>query len=52
MGKRIQQLAALADRSLRATPEQLCDALGACADLNPIYRRLLQMALEELQVVE
>src|SRR5881392_730204 len=26
-------LAALADASLRATPEQLCDALGACTDL-------------------
>src|SRR6185436_10013176 len=26
-------LAALADRRLRATPEQLCDALGACMDL-------------------
>jgi transposase len=45
-------LAALADRKLRATPEQLCDALGACAELNPVYRRLLKMALEELQVVE
>ena len=41
-------LAALADQRLRATPEQLCDALGACADLNPVYRRLLKMALEEL----
>jgi transposase len=28
-------LAALADERLRATPEQLCDALGACADLKP-----------------
>ena len=26
-------LAALADGRLRATPEQLCDALGACTDL-------------------
>jgi transposase len=34
-------LAALADKNLRATPEQLCDALGACTDLNPVYRRLL-----------
>ncbi|MCP4209227.1 MAG: IS110 family transposase [Shimia sp.] len=32
------RLAALADRRLRATPEQLCDAFGACADLNPVYR--------------
>ena len=34
-------LAALADRRLRATSEQLCDALGACRDLHPVYRRLL-----------
>jgi transposase len=39
-------LATLADHALRATPEQLCDALGACADLKPVYRRLLKMALE------
>jgi transposase len=45
-------LAALADRRLRATQEQLCDALGACMDLNPIYRRLLKMMLEELQLIE
>jgi hypothetical protein len=34
-------LAALADERLRATPEQLCDALGACTELNVVYRRLL-----------
>src|SRR2546426_10050541 len=45
-------LAALADARLRATPEQLCDALGACTDLKPVYRRLLNMALEELQFLE
>src|SRR5215813_9939627 len=45
-------LAALADRRLRATPEQLCDALGACMDLNPVYRRLLKMMLEELRLIE
>src|SRR5438128_687839 len=45
-------LAALADRQLRATPEQLCDALGACTELNPVYRRLLKMALEELRLIE
>ena len=42
-------LAALADERLRATPEQLCDALGACTDLKPVYRRLLKMALEQLE---
>src|SRR6266404_2897028 len=45
-------LAALADRKLRATPEQLCDALGACTDLKPIYRRLLKMGLEELRLID
>jgi transposase len=45
-------LATLADQRWRATPAQLCDALGACADFNPIYRRLLKMALEELQFLE
>src|ERR1700726_2829845 len=45
-------LAALADKRLRATPEQLCDALGACTELNPVYRRLLKMAMEQLQFLE
>lgn len=45
-------LAALADQRLRATREQLCDALGACTALNPVYRRLLTMALEELRFIE
>jgi transposase len=45
-------LAALADHRLRATPEQLRDALGACVQLHTVYRRLLKMALEELQFLE
>ena len=45
-------LVALADRRLRATPEQLHDALSACAELNPVYRQLLRMALDELQLIE
>src|SRR5580693_9494318 len=45
-------LAALADDRLRATSEQLCDALGACTELNAVYRRLLKMALEELRLIE
>lgn len=48
----LEVLAGLADRNLRATPAQLRDALGACATLNPVFRRLLKMSLEELQVVE
>ncbi len=45
-------LAAMADRGLRATPAQLRDALDACTELNGVFRRLLKMALEELQVIE
>jgi transposase len=45
-------LAAMADRNLRATPAQLCDALGACVELRPIYRRLLTLFLEELQLID
>ena len=45
-------LADLADHRLRATPEQLRDALGACAQLHGVYRRLVKMALEELELLE
>ena len=45
-------LAALASRRLRATPDQLSDALGACTDLHPVYRRLLTLTLDELRVLE
>lgn len=46
------KLAALADKRLRATKEQLCDALDACTELNVVYRRLLSMALEELRLID
>ena len=45
-------LAALAHQRLRATPAQLVDALGASTELNPVYRRLLNLVLEELQLIE
>lgn len=45
-------LTALADQRLRATEAQLRDALGACTELNPVYRCLLKMALQELQFIE
>jgi transposase len=45
-------LAAMADKKLRATQAQLCDALGACTELKPICRQLLKMFLEELQLIE
>jgi hypothetical protein len=46
-----EAIAALADQRLRATGQQLCDALGACRD-HPVYRQLLKMALEELKLME
>jgi transposase len=45
-------VAALADQRLRATPAQLCDALGACTTLHPVYRRLLHMVLAELRLID
>jgi len=45
-------VAALGSPRLHATPEQLSDALGACRNLNPVYRRLLAMALDELEVID
>jgi transposase len=45
-------LAALAHQRLRATLAQLQDALGACTELNPVYRRLIKMTLGGLQFVE
>jgi len=45
-------VAALGNRRLHATPEQLRDALGASIDLHPLYRRLLTMTLAELEVIE
>src|SRR5258708_1551257 len=46
------RLANLADQRLRATTAQLRDALGACTDLNAVYRRLLKMTLEQLRFLE
>ena len=45
-------LTALADQRLRATPAQLHDALGACTELDPVYRRLVKLTIEGLQFVE
>ena len=45
-------VASLAAPRLRATPEQLSDAFQACPTLHPVYRRLLQLTLEELRVIE
>jgi transposase len=45
-------LVTLADRRLRARREQRCDALGACRDLHPLYRKLVKSAREEWQRIE
>jgi transposase len=45
-------VAALGSPRLHATPDQLRDALGACTDLHPVYRRLLVMTLDELDALE
>ena len=45
-------LAALADYRLRATPAQLSDALGACTELHSVYRHLVKMTLEDLNLIE
>ena len=47
-----ETLAALADRGLRATEEQLQDALGVCQELNPVYRRLIKMVLDEVASID
>ena len=45
-------VAALGSPRLHATPDQLRDALGACTDLHPVYRRLLTLTLDELDALE
>jgi len=45
-------VAALGNPRLHATPDQLRDALGACTDLHPVYRRLLALTLDELDGLE
>jgi transposase len=45
-------VAALGSARLRATAEELSDALGATTDLHPLYRRLIAMTLAELEVIE
>jgi transposase len=46
------RIAALGSPRLHATPEQLCDALGASTEVQPLYRRLLAMTLTELDLLE
>ncbi len=46
------KLAALADSRLKASPEQLCDALSASAELHPVYRGLIGSVLERMEMAE
>jgi len=45
-------LAGMADRNLRATPQQLADALSASKELNPVYRQLHGEFVPYLSVVD
>src|SRR6266404_5437946 len=48
-------LGASARRMLKALADgetELRDALGACTELHPVYRRLVRLALDDLQLIE
>jgi transposase len=42
----------VADQRLRATAAQLSGAFRACTTLNPVYRGLLKLIVEELRLIE
>jgi transposase len=46
------KLAAMADKALRATAEQLQDGLTAAATLNSLHRQILQLFLDRLELIE
>jgi transposase len=46
------QLAALAEANLKATPEQLTDALQAASEMSPLHRQILKLSLERLDLIE
>lgn len=48
----VRKLAALADPGLRATSEQLQDALSAAATLGALHRQVLGLFLERLALIE
>jgi transposase len=45
-------LAALADPMLRATPEELSDALSAAPQMSPLHRQILRLFLDRLELME
>jgi transposase len=48
----VRKLAALADPALRATPEQLQDALSAATTLGALHRQILGLFLARLELIE
>jgi transposase len=46
------KIAALAAQGLRATQDELQDALSAAATLNPLQRQILKLFLERLVLIE
>ena len=46
------KLAAMADKAVRATPEQLQDALCAAATLHPLHRQILKLILERVELID
>lgn len=47
-----ERIAALADPGIRATQQQLCDALSAAAGLSGPHRHILKLFLERLELIE
>src|SRR6185436_2854406 len=45
-------LADMAEDSLRATPEQLADALSAAPTLGKLHRQILKLFLDRLDLIE
>jgi len=46
------EIALLGDQRLHATQAQLCDALSAARELNPVYRKLLKQSLKALRLLD
>jgi transposase len=45
-------LAALAEPELRATPEELADALSAARTLSPLHRQILKLFLDRVELID
>jgi transposase len=46
------KLADMADKAVRATPEQLQDAMCAAATLHPMHRQILKLILERVELID